>query len=244
MPASFAAEGGAGGRAVPFVLAALLVDHPRGRVLIDAGLAAPRALRRLPLLRRLAAALPSVPRLLAQAGFGPEEVTDVVLTHMHFDHIGAVPAFSRARVLVGPGEVAASRRPLAGLVAYAGAAAARAHGLAEVALHTWDDGGDDFPLAHDLFGDGSVVLLPTPGHTPGSLSVLLRTDPPLLHMGDAAYTLDTVEAGGSNGRLLGRQIDADPTLARRSLDRIGGLAARLGARLLPAHDPNAWADLY
>jgi len=221
----------------------LLVEHPRARILIDAGLPArPRGRLRslLPASGRL---WPTVPRALHEHGVRPEDVTDVVLTHMHFDHVGAVPAFSHARVLVGPGEVAPARGWRAALLGFAGSRRALAHGLAEVSLHPWDEGGRAFPLAHDLLGDGAIVLLHTPGHTRGSLSVLIRTDPPLLHIGDAAYNLETLRSGHTNGRLLGRPADADPGQSRRTLDRIQELAARLGAQVLPAHDPGAWAAL-
>jgi len=241
VPGSFAAAGGDRRTRIPIVVTALLVDHPRGRVLIDAGLPAASRPGPLRLLERLVPAYRTVPGCMRDAGIATDEVSDLVLTHMHFDHVGAVPAFRQARVLVGPGEVATTRRRFAGLLGYAGAASARSHGLAEAALHAWDEGGADFPKAHDLFGDGAIILLPTPGHTLGSISVLIRTNPPTLHIGDAAYTLDALDGGSGNGALLGRPVDADPELARQSLDRLAGLASRLGARVLPSHDPAAWS---
>ena len=62
--------------------------------------------------------------------------------------------------------------------------------LADTALAPFADG-------HDLLGDGSTVLLPTPGHTPGSLSMLVRrpAHPPLLMVGDLTYDADLLAAG-------------------------------------------------
>ena len=73
--------------------------------------------------------------------------------------------------------------------------------------------------------------------------MLIRTDPPLLHIGDAAYNLETLRSGRTNGRILGRPADADPEQSRRTLGRLQELEARLGARVLPSHDPEAWAAL-
>ena len=52
-----------------------------------------------------------------------------------------------------------------------------------------------FTCAHDLFGDGTLVLVPTPGHTAGSLSLLLRQDgiPPMLFVGDLCYSTELLE---------------------------------------------------
>jgi len=67
-----------------------------------------------------------------------------------------------------------------------------------------------FRSCHDLFGDGSLVLLPTPGHTPGSMSLLVRRPgrPPLLMVGDVTYDAHLLEVGhvpgvGSRRRLRG-----------------------------------------
>ena len=52
-----------------------------------------------------------------------------------------------------------------------------------------------FTAAYDLFDDGSLVLVPTPGHTPGSLSLLLRQPgmPPMLFVGDLTYDRELLE---------------------------------------------------
>ena len=71
-----------------------------------------------------------------------------------------------------------------------------------------DPGLAPFRLCHDLFGDGSLVLLPAPGHTPSSMSLLVRRPglPPLMMGGDVTYDADLLELGhvpgvGSRRRL-------------------------------------------
>lgn len=236
-------------------LGALLVDHPtRGMVLVDAGLpgrptVADRALAAVLTGRVRDDGLRSVPEVLREHGLTTGAVSQVVLTHLHWDHTGATPAFKRARVLVGPGEVAAASRGDLRRVGYYGAGRVLRHGVGEVAMHAWDEGGADFPRAHDLFGDGAILLLPAPGHTPGHLAVLVRTDPPLLYLGDAAYSLGGLRDGVPNGRLHGLPADLDRRQSVRTLAAIAGLEARMGGpgpgklRLLPAHDAAEWQAL-
>jgi len=62
---------------------------------------------------------------------------------------------------------------------------------------TEDPGLAPFRSGHDLFGDGSLVVLPTPGHTPGSISLLVRRPgrPALMMVGDVTYDAHVLEAG-------------------------------------------------
>jgi N-acyl homoserine lactone hydrolase len=98
-----------------------------------------------------------------------------------------------------------------------------------------DPGLAPFRSGHDLFGDGSLVVLPTPGHTPGSISLLVRGPglPPLMMAGDVTYDAHVLEAGhvpGAGNRRRLRQATAMVNQLRR---RHPGLA------ILPAHDPGA-----
>ncbi len=245
---NFARSDGDGGRRCMLTLGALLVDHPRGKLLVDAGLPdRPGLLDRamgLSLTKQFrSSAYRSLPRVLREAGVAPEAITNVILTHLHWDHTGSVDSFRRARVLVGPGELAASRTRGVHSLGFIGARRARRFGLAEVRMHDWDEGGAQFPKAHDVFGDGAVMIVPTPGHTPGHVAVLLRTNPPLMYLGDASYTLAGLRAGATNGKLYGQAADQDRDRARRTLDGIQELEARLNLNLLPAHDTDAWQAL-
>jgi glyoxylase-like metal-dependent hydrolase (beta-lactamase superfamily II) len=92
-----------------------------------------------------------------------------------------------------------------------------------------------FTTGRDLFGDGSLVLLPTPGHTPGSMSLLVRRPgtPPLLLAGDLTYDIHAFERGRSGGVGSRRQL-------RRTRAKVLALRANNpGMRILAAHDPAA-----
>jgi N-acyl homoserine lactone hydrolase len=92
-----------------------------------------------------------------------------------------------------------------------------------------------FAAAHDVFGDGSLLLLPTPGHTPGSLSMLLRQKgmAPILFVGDLTYDLEKLTAGRVPGvgqsRGLRESTHAVNELKRRYPDLV----------ILAAHDSAA-----
>ena len=96
-----------------------------------------------------------------------------------------------------------------------------------------------FGAAHDIHGDGTLLLLPTPGHSPGSMSLLIRRPdaPPLLLVGDATY----------DPTLLPRAIVPDVGDRPTQLDTARRLVAlqhlNPTLRLLPAHDPNTLTAL-
>jgi glyoxylase-like metal-dependent hydrolase (beta-lactamase superfamily II) len=96
-----------------------------------------------------------------------------------------------------------------------------------------------FSRAHDLLGDGSLVLLPTPGHTPGSVSLLVRREgvAPVLLVGDLTYEVEVLERGRIPGVGQRAQLHASSALVRGLQQRLPGLA------ILAAHDPGAAARL-
>jgi glyoxylase-like metal-dependent hydrolase (beta-lactamase superfamily II) len=84
-------------------------------------------------------------------------------------------------------------------------------------------------------GDGAVVIVAAPGHSPGH-QVLVLTLPgqePLILVGDAFYAPEDL------ARRRIPQWNSDPAESFRSMDRIEQMAAEIGARLLIHHDPNA-----
>jgi N-acyl homoserine lactone hydrolase len=174
---------------------------------------------------------------LERLGYRTSDVTTAVISHLHQDHIGGIAEIAHADLLVSADEWRSHNRPLAeprGLL--------RAHidlpgltwtpvdfnPLTMPSLHP-------FTTGHDLFGDGSLVILPTTGHTAGSMSLLVRRPegPPLLLVGDLTYDIHAFEQGVHSGVGSRRQL-------RRTRERVIALRSNNpGMRILAAHDPAA-----
>jgi glyoxylase-like metal-dependent hydrolase (beta-lactamase superfamily II) len=174
---------------------------------------------------------------LAGLGYGPADVSTAIVSHLHQDHIGGLAELKGTRLLVSAAEWAELSKPAPALRGFL-----RQH--IELPGLTWqqvtpeparDASVAPFTESLDVMGDGSLVLLPTPGHTPGSLSLLVRrgTRPPLLLVGDLTYGADILQRGRVPGVGARRQLT-------RTSRKVLALAQQLpGLVILPAHDPTA-----
>jgi len=171
---------------------------------------------------------PSLPKVslvdqLALMHLKPEQVKFVGISHYHGDHVGQLASFPQATLLIGKGDWE---------VVTDGKSAAVAN---PANFEHWISGGGKVePVSgdKDVFGDGSVIMLNTPGHTPGhhSLLVKLKDMGNVMITGDLAHFRENYEI---NGVPLFNTERAD-TLA--SLDRFKKLAANLKATVIIQHD--------
>jgi N-acyl homoserine lactone hydrolase len=173
---------------------------------------------------------------LAALGYRPEDVDVVVLSHLHPDHVGGLPVLRGARILVSRDELATlSRRVPESRGLY------RSHidlpGLRWERVVPEPLGARapaSFPAGHDVFGDSSLTVLPTPGHTPGSVSMLVRRtgQAPLLLVGDLTYDAELLARGQVSGMGDKRQM-------RAVIAQVNELRrAEPDLLVLPAHDPD------
>ncbi len=225
---------------VPVV--AFLVEHPgAGPILVDTGLHPSAAVDPTDAMGRFATTLfkdvrmeqgQAVPDQLRARGLDPAGVGTVVMTHLHPDHAGAISEFPAATFVLSDleWEAAADAGPLD---AYNKRLFDHAF---DYRLLDFDSAESDsfasFGRSFDLFGDGSVRLVFTPGHTRGHLSVVLRLrDREALLCGDAAYTRSTID----EMRLPYRMEDEHRF--RRSLREIGLFIEQTpDALIVPGHD--------
>jgi N-acyl homoserine lactone hydrolase len=231
---------------LPSQCLAFVIRHPEaGPILVDTGMH-PDALEDLrgdfgPLMglvfRTLRPAGPFDAQLRA-LGVDPAAVTRVVMTHLHVDHTSAMRLLPNAEFVCAREEWDAATAPRASRAGYV------RHHLPDrqrMRLLEFGDAGEPhgpFDRTIDLLGDGSLRLLSTPGHTRGHLSVLLDAERPVLLVGDAAYTLRSID----EQRLP--LLSADDDRARDSLRQLKAYAdARPDATLVPTHDPEAWRAL-
>jgi len=231
-----------------------IVEHRDGLVLFDAGLDPAiksdpnyisQAIGRflLPRIFRLhIGAEDSLARKLEGVGLAAKNVSKVIVSHLHFDHIGCISDVSQADLLVSREEWRQLSDPhperdwiLREHIELPGAK------WQQVDFASTDDVlFAPFGGCYDVMGDGSMVLLPTPGHTVGSLSMLVRRDgyPPLLLVGDLTYDVHSL----MQDRLPG--VYADKAELRSSFARVRELKAQLpDLVILGSHDPSAVSAL-
>ena len=170
---------------------------------------------------------------LAALGYRAEDVRWVVLSHLHQDHIGGLRELTAARFVVSAAEWDAMQAPRAEMAGFLPRHTALPGATWDKVVFesTSDAAVAPFTSAHDLLGDGSLVLLPTPGHTAGSMSMFVRGGAqPLLLVGDLTYDVDAMRSGQVPG--VGTRAELRETSERvLELERqTGGLA------ILPAHD--------
>jgi N-acyl homoserine lactone hydrolase len=233
---------------VPVV--AFLVEHPGfGPFLIDTGFHASVAVDPKQNLGRLNAAFfkdiemsqsDAVAHQLRERGIAPGGVKLVVMTHLHVDHASAISDFPTATYLLSRREWEAAVEPRGAPRGYVRRQFDHAF---DYRLLDFDSSAADsfatFGRSFDVFGDGSVRLVSTPGHTFGHLSVVLRLGGgEALVAGDAIYSLRTMRDSHLPYRVV------DEHLFRRSLREIQRYAEQTpDALIIPGHDMEAWRGL-
>lgn len=188
---------------VPLPLQAFVIEHRDGLVLFDTGIDPAiqsdktfikQAVGRFLLPRIFRLHLTDADRIdhvLAGEGIGAGDIRTAVLSHLHFDHVGGIAQIPQADLLVSAREWAILSEPHPEREWIL-----REH--IEIPQAKWQqitfERSDDplfkgFDGTHDVAGDGSMILLPTPGHTPGSISMLIRREgwDPILLVGDLTY---------------------------------------------------------
>ena len=166
-----------------------VIEHTRGLVLPDTGQTAPRS----PMSATSPAALPATcmtgspagehrraghhTAQLATLGYTPSDVDTAIPSHLHQDHIGGLPGAGRlsscwCRPPNGPSCPGPARSSAGSCAATSSCRKLKWHQIGP--RPTRDPALAPFTESLDVMGDGSLVLLPTPGHTAGSMSLLVR----------------------------------------------------------------------
>ncbi|HEU4599933.1 MAG TPA: N-acyl homoserine lactonase family protein [Solirubrobacterales bacterium] len=183
-----------------------------------------------------------VPSQLRKRGLDPGEVPIVVMTHLHLDHSSAISEFPNSTFVVSETEWRfAARGPSPMMNGYR-----RAHFdyAFEYRSVDFDRGNVDsyasFGRTFDLFGDGSVRLAYTPGHSPGHMSIVARlAKRDFVIGGDAVYLLAQLD-----GSEPGPPRPYDAHNLRRSLQELRLFRRQYpDAVITPGHDPDFYARI-
>ncbi|MGH2824722.1 MAG: N-acyl homoserine lactonase family protein, partial [Thermoleophilaceae bacterium] len=237
---------------VPIPIVAFLLEHPgAGRILIDTGLHPSVAVKPAESFGRLATlafrdlqmdAGQALPAQLRERGIVSSDVRTVVMTHMHVDHASGIAEFPDATFVVSRAEwdAATTQGQMHRYVTR------QFDHAFDYRLLDFGTGGDPGPASFagfarsfDLFGDGSVRPVYTPGHTLGHVSVVVRTaGGEVLVAGDAIYVRRNLDDTHLPHRT------EDDHLYRRSLREIQQYVRETpDALVIPGHDWDAWQKL-
>lgn len=227
---------------------AFLIEHPTvGPILVDTGFHASVATDPKQNLGQLARMYSidmepeqAVAAQLRRLGVEPRDIKVVVMTHMHMDHASAISDFTEATYVLGQREWEAFSATRSMFNGYVKQHAAVAVDFQEIVYdRPAIDSYSTFGRSFDLFGDGSVRLVYTPGHTRGHQSVIVRLKQrEALLTGDAIYFIDTLEH-----ERRGMFLDDEHTW-RRSMQEVQ-LYRRENpdALIIPSHDGELWSRL-
>jgi len=222
-----------------FAMAPVLVEHPQGALLIDSGfgskvdehfLTTPKMAQKLSKYEK---GTPAVEQLSA-AGFDLARLQGVVLTHAHWDHVSGVDDLRGVPVWV--------TQPERDLIELCDDRAVLICGFGELNYRIYDfpDGAYlGFDKSHDVFKDGSVVIVPAPGHTPGSVIVFVT--PPgekrYAFVGDLAWQKEGIDLPAERPWLPRFLLKEDPQQVRAALVHMHRLQQALpNLVVVPAHD--------
>lgn len=212
-----------------------LIEHPKGLVLFDTGCNPKIIQDPVAYWGDFARGIPitwnqdqTLDNQIKGVGYKPSDIKYVVLSHAHLDHAGGLTYFPKAKFIVGANELR---------YAYWPDPDRRWAFIVDDYLPT--RGYDWVELDHDLdlFGDGSLQFLYTPGHTPGECSLMVN-----LPNRKVLLTGDTVHLRAALDREAAMPIDVNQVQALLSLKRIKVIRDLQGATVWITHDPEDWAE--
>lgn len=195
-----------------------IIDHPEGVVLVDCGMDDRFGGEPIEGADPVSS--------LTELGYSPDDVRYVVLTHMHFDHIAHLNEFPQATVVVRQDELDAAYDDDA--PDHIGYMHDQFECLADQECIALDP-----KIDYDLFGDGSVVIFDTPGHTRGHQSVVLTFE-------DGSHAVLTGDASSIQQNLDEMIPSGTPDHAAISMESLKKVKAfqDKGYKLFLPHEPH------
>lgn len=243
--AVFAYRGGTPGEHRDFTMTAYLVRHPRGDLLIDSGFGTQvdAQFARLPMLMQVTSTYSKgtpAARQLAAAGIEPGSLAGVLLTHAHWDHVSGMTDLPGVPAWLPEAEAAFVHGDLP--------MAAIAHSMPNLALRPYafaDTPYLGYARSFDVWGDGSIVVVPAPGHTPGSVVIFVTL--PGAHyafVGDIVWQSEGIERPAERPWISRHLVDLDGDQVRAQIEHLAALHQRFPQIVMvPAHDARPTAAM-
>jgi len=155
-------------------------------------------------------------------GLSSKDVEFLALSHAHFDHTGNADLFADSTLLIHKSEHEFMFGP--------GVEAGVVDSNFVEPLRTVKT--ILFEHEYDVFGDGSVIIIPTPGHSPGHSVLLVK----LKNEGAVMFSGDLFHLAESRERAIVPEINIDRELTLKSMDVFNARAQKEGARVIIQHD--------
>lgn len=241
--AALAYRGGSFTEARDFSMTPVLVRHPKGNLLFDTGLGqqVDEQVKSLPRLMQATTTYTKGVPAAIQLAAAKQRVDGIVLTHAHWDHVSGLDSLKNIPIWISA--------PEQDFIASDEDSAALAHsfGKLDYRLYSFNDGAYlGFPSSHDVWGDGSVVLVPAPGHTPGSVIafITLPSGARYALLGDLVWQKEGIDLPAERPWIARHLIGEDSAKVRENILHMAAIQQKFPQiQLLPAHDARAMATL-
>lgn len=205
---------------------AVLIRHPKGTFLYDTGLCAHihHFLKDQPLWFRkvLGSYIMEMPigMHLQQKGLKPQDLDFVLVSHLHWDHVSGIPDLPSVPLRIHRVEYEAGRQSL--LAQYQGLVKRL---LCDNPIELYNLDGPEyagFQASYDLFGDGSIILVPLPGHTAGQVGMFIHraNGAHIFLIGDAAWIVDNYLKPAPMHPFLWSLVSSDQSTALQTLVKL------------------------
>ncbi|WP_240103328.1 MBL fold metallo-hydrolase [Streptomyces sp. MUM 16J] len=235
--AIFAFKGGSFRDKRPFAATSVLIQHPQGDLLIDAGFGSQvdAHIQALPRIERAPHQLGNtVSEQFKANDYDQSCLRGVLVTHSHWDHVSGLDDL-QLPIWINEGELQYAGQSKGGRVFREISGSHR--------IHQYEFRGGPylgFPSSYDVYGDGSVVVVPARGHTTGSVItfVALPSGQRYAFIGDLTWQLDAIVHRAERPLMMRMLADTDPQLVREDMLRMIALAGTM--HIVPSHDVSAY----
>jgi glyoxylase-like metal-dependent hydrolase (beta-lactamase superfamily II) len=235
--AVFAFKGGSFREKRHFAATSVLVQHPKGDLLIDAGFGSQVAahIQALPRMERAPHRLArTVSEQLKASGYDHGRLRGVLVTHSHWDHVSGLDDL-QLPIWINDDELQYAGEGKGGRVFREVSASHKLHRYKFKAASYLG-----FSSTFDVYGDGSIVVAAAGGHTNGSVIVFvtLPTGKRYAFIGDLTWQLDAIRRRSERPLMMRMLADTDPRLVREDMLRMIALADAM--HIVPSHDVSAY----
>lgn len=219
--------------------AAILVKHAKAVFLFDTGLGihVDAQFAKLPFWLRPLMAYDLNGTARDQLAAHNQEIHDIFVSHLHWDHASGIKDFPAANVWTTPIERETAKQVNPG-IGYINSQYDDDQ-IKWRDLQFVDAPYENFSQSVDYFGDGSVVFVPLPGHTPGSIGMFvnMRSGQRYFFTADTTWTLEGFQRPADKFWFSSAIVDQDKLKTRESIAKVNRLMAQYPKLVVvPAHD--------